>query len=151
VRYIAYGVKRFGLALALVFGGIGCGDPTANCSTDTAWNALYTDYFGPKSKGTCSGAPGDENNCHLSASSSGAIAGNGFVCGTTKDTCYASFKAVLVPPMAGKEHYFEAALRQDPPTGCLCSPMPLRPAASSFTTCDIDRMRAWANKGAPND
>jgi len=140
-------VKRFVLLAALV----SCGDPKTECATTTTWTALYTDYFGPKSKGTCSGAPGDENNCHLTSSASGAIAGAGFVCGTTKDECYTSFKAVLVPPREGKPHYFEASLRQDPPSGCLCSPMPLRPASAVFQKCDLDRIRSWADKGAPND
>jgi hypothetical protein len=127
-----------------------CGDGE-KCGEATTWSALYKDYFGPGTKGSCSGAMGDENNCHLNSTASGALASNGYVCGPTKDTCFAPFKDVLVPPNAGKTHYFEAVLRQDPGSGCMCSPMPLRPANAAFTECDLNRIRAWADKGAPND
>jgi hypothetical protein len=129
-------------------------DMPSICGEGTTWASLYRDYFGPASKGSCSGGTGDENNCHLSASASGALASNGYVCGMTQDSCFMSFKDVLLPPMFSKPHYFESVLRQETaqmcPPACL-SPMPLRPASAVFQTCDLDRIRKWADNGAKND
>jgi hypothetical protein len=120
------------------------------CGTEVTWTSLYKDFFGPGSKGSCSGATGDENNCHLKAEAAGALASNGYVCGMTQADCFMTFKSMLVPPMMGKDHYFEVVLRQSgPPTGV--TPMPLRPASAVFSACDLDRIRRWADKGAPND
>ena len=127
----------------------GCGQPEP-CQNPPTWSGIYVDYLGPSSKGTCSGGAGDSTNCHLDATSVGSMASKGFVCGTTKESCYASFKT-LIPPGEGKPHYFEAVLRQNPSSGCLCSPMPLRPATSTFTACDLDRIRKWADQGAPDN
>lgn len=130
--------------------------PATGCPSGkgTTWTDLYRDYFGPGSKGSCSGATGDENNCHLSSSAAGALASNGYVCGPSKDSCFMSFKDVLVPPMRMKAHYFEAVLRQDPPVACppaCVSPMPLRPASAVFCGADLGRIRKWADNGAKND
>jgi hypothetical protein len=124
------------------------------CGEGMTWTSLYKDYFGPNSKGSCSGAMGDENNCHLNSMAAGALASNGYVCGMTKDSCWMSFGTVLVPAMSGKAHYFEAVLRQATPPMCppsCLSPMPLRPASAQFSDCDLDRIRKWADNGAKND
>lgn len=130
----------------------------STCGEGMTWASLYRDYFGPSSKGSCSGATGDENNCHLQSSAAGALASNGYVCGSTSDSCFASFKAVLTPAMdlgsTHYDHYFDAVLRQETPPMCppaCLSPMPLRPASAIFEKCDLDRIRAWANAGANNN
>jgi hypothetical protein len=126
----------------------------STCGEGTTWSSLYKDYFGPTGKGSCSGATGDENNCHLAPTAAGALASNGYTCGATKDTCFTSFKDVLLPPMFGKAHYFEAVLRQETPQMCppaCLSPMPLRPPSAVFVACDLDRIRKWADNGAKND
>src|SRR5579872_3303391 len=58
-------------------------DPCAATQGGHTWTDLYTCYFGPTGKASCSGKSG----CHgITNSSAAAI--SGFVCGASKDDCW---------------------------------------------------------------
>jgi hypothetical protein len=133
-------------------------------SNEQTWTSLYRDFFGPTAATTCSGGKGDEMNCHVNSTTAGSVASldfckTPFICGTTQNDCYNSFKAALIPTdtqgkttAQNKQYFFEIVLRQTsggPPTGV--TPMPFRPGFAVFQPCDLQRIRNWANAGANND
>jgi hypothetical protein len=59
---------------------------TASSTEDgggTTWTSLYADFFGPSGKASCSA----QTSCHGDPTQSGTQV-SGFLCGTTKDSCW---------------------------------------------------------------
>lgn len=94
-------VLRYWLAalmtVAACKAGVGGGDPDASLCTPSAtaptYTQLYTKYFATGTPGHCGDAA-----CHDVEAS-----GTGWVCGTTKDTCYSGMLGIeLIAPLAPK-------------------------------------------------
>jgi hypothetical protein len=56
---------------------------TSDGGGGTTWTSLYADFFGPGGKASCS----SQTTCHGDPSQSGTQI-SGFLCGTTKDSCW---------------------------------------------------------------
>lgn len=110
------------------------------------WASLYTDYFGPTGKASCSGG----SDCHLTATATGAVVSN-LVC-ADKDGCFATFTGAshLVRPATDVSNPSGASifkeLRQAGKTGR----MPLK-STFTFSPSDIDQISGWISRGAKND
>jgi hypothetical protein len=127
------------LAMTLVLLVAACGADTAE--TPPTYSELYTRYFAPGTPGHCAMA-----GCH------GDPMHNIWLCGTTKDTCYAGMTSVdaglvntLVP---------SASLIADPVNSPLSwvnpfGPMPMD-TPGPFPE-GRDAILAWIAAGAPND
>jgi hypothetical protein len=113
------------------------GDPCA-AGGGHGWHDLYSCYFGPEGKASCAA----QGTCHGTSSSQGARLSGGFVCGPSKDSCWAGLAVFNDPTLT----QFYAALRKTDGTGTM-------PKSSSFTfqPDDLARIRAWIQQGAQND
>ena len=112
------------------------------------WTALYGDLFGKPNPGPgCAGTPGQ---CHGAAGDPGAQASK-FVCGTTKDACFAGITnpdAKLLNQSDPKSSLLLNTIRwSGNPSGV----MPKQPATYVFADLDIQRLEAWMMAGAPNN
>lgn len=153
---------RMGAAAAvLLIVGSSCGghDP-AGPSTDgsgepgTRWQDLYASYFGTTGQASCSQKPGA---CHGVASDLG-VSTSGFVCGMTSDSCWQGVThsidthQALVPPGVtdATQTILWAALYKGAPLGAAANNMPQN-LSYTFSASDLARIRAWIEKGAPND
>jgi hypothetical protein len=58
-------------------------DPCSSPSLGHTWTDLYTCYFGPSGKASCTA----QGICHGAAGQTGALT-SGYICGTTKDSCW---------------------------------------------------------------
>lgn len=142
------------------------GDSAPPCGT--TWTALYGGYFGPTGVATC--APGNQSSCHGDATQSGAQT-SGFVCGTSKDTCYqgvtqgippdeGGFFPAIFPPDAGdptQTQLYTSIHKTTSATGLNNMPCGDPPtchagnASYTFTASDLACITAWAQHGAKND
>lgn len=77
-------------------------DPCDATKGGHTWTDLYTCYFGPTGKANCSA----QSACHVSPNSS-AAAISGFVCGSTKESCW-----------FGMTHSIYVLQDVEPPTAC---------------------------------
>jgi hypothetical protein len=114
------------------------------------WTKLYDKFFGPGGKANCALQP----ICHGSASGDGAQA-SGYICGTTRDQCYAGITAQgsIVPTGGATDptttRLYQILRKAPPPDPGLR--MPLQPDTVYFTQSDLDLIAAWIAAGAPND
>jgi hypothetical protein len=173
-------MKRMGLAAflatALVFaagctdatGSVQGGDPiTTQGETSeggTTWTSLYTDYFSPSGKASCTGP-----DCHALASDFGSGYST-FVCGVSKDSCWQGLvlgqmtDAGALPPIlpadAGDitQTTFWYSLHKEAgspvfnnmpcgaPTSC-----PANMSLYTFNAADLQRIQQWYEQGALNN
>jgi hypothetical protein len=103
-KYLALAV----LALAAVAALVGCDSATGTVSggealvaqpdsgPGTTWTSLYDDFFGPSGQASCA----SQGVCHGSASEPGAQT-SGFVCGASKDECWAGMTQGINPDAGG--------------------------------------------------
>ncbi|HEY8041650.1 MAG TPA: hypothetical protein VIF15_17715 [Polyangiaceae bacterium] len=157
-------------ALALASG---CSDATgsargAQALTDDAcaatggghtWTDLYTCYFGPTGKASCSA----QAFCHSQPDGTGTQAS--FLCGTSKESCFQGLSALASPV-----DILTGALRKNggQATDNLLGNMPCNPSplpdgkiscpappdvgrAYTFTQDDLDRISAWIHEGAQDN
>ncbi|HEY3815644.1 MAG TPA: hypothetical protein VGL81_00655 [Polyangiaceae bacterium] len=97
-------MRRIALALSLLL--TGCDDATGVVQGGQAlvsqeagpptWTGLYDDYFGPSGVASCTA----QSSCHGTATQAGAQT-SGFVCGATKDECWAGVTMGVNPVDAG--------------------------------------------------
>ncbi len=125
--------------------------PPTGCATGggSTWADLYRDCFGP-GHADCSGAAG----CHASAGDTGTSF-SGFLCGPTKDECYAGMvgKDSLVPMGGSKTPEttrLYSALRKAPPAASPPRAMPNN-SGFEFDADALRRLRTWIQNGAKND
>lgn len=124
------------------------------------WTALYADYFGPSGVASCTSL----TSCHDNPAAEGTSY-SGFLCGTTKDSCYqgmtgtnckngAMVPCPLVtstgdPTMTGLYTW----LNKIDPTGTRSGSMPLNGKTITakgyvFTQSDLKRITDWISQGA---
>lgn len=125
--------------------------PPTGCAKGGAgtWSELFRDCFGP-GHADCAGTAG----CHASAGDTGTSF-SGFLCGRTKDECYAG--------MVGKDSIVPMGGSQKPETTRLWNTLRKAPPASSpprampnnsgfeFDAEALQRLRTWIQNGARND
>ncbi|MGH7269939.1 MAG: hypothetical protein ACREJ3_05865 [Polyangiaceae bacterium] len=121
------------------------------------WSELYTSFFGPSAPATCTA----NSSCHGALGDLGAQ-GSGYVCGATKDSCYAGMTASIVqgfPPLipdggsnSPKTTVLYQALHVVGGSGGI---MPLNGpdggAGYEFTQADLTRIGAWLYQGAKDN
>jgi hypothetical protein len=135
------------------------------CNT---WSALYAAYFGPTGQASC--APSSQSSCHGDASQLGAQT-SGFVCGSTKDTCWqgmtqgippdaGGFFPAILPPDGGdatQSQLYVSIHKSSSASGLNnmpCGDQPICHAGTAtytFTDTDLACITAWAQGGAPNN
>jgi hypothetical protein len=146
----ASGVVRGGEALV-----VGPPDPCADGGTSSTWTDLYTCYFGPTGKASCSA----QGTCHGDSSQSGALT-SGFVCGTSKDACWqgmtqdtycanAEPPCPIVPP-GGSTTFKTTGLYKNLAKVSGGGNMPQN-GSYLFTDADLARIAQWISDGAKND
>jgi hypothetical protein len=169
------------LALLLCLGG--CADATGSVQGGEAltseeggtptWTGLYTDYFGPSGQASCTAQAG----CHGTASASGAMI-SGFVCGSTKESCWAGMTQgigvdaggvfcpiVCVGSCNGQAcptdptqqtlwqdiHKAQASGLNNMPCGGNLVECPASGSTYTFTSSDLARIQTWIQQGAQDN
>ena len=143
-------------------------DPCAGSGAAT-WTYLYTCYFGPAGKASCTSL----SSCHGSAAEAGSL-DSGFVCGGNKESCWMSMTqpteadifepVVCLSPTCSQgvtnptQTTLWTALHQaGPPIGldnmpCGDSPAcPSSAATYTFTTDDLALISSWIQQGAQDN
>ncbi|HLK37022.1 MAG TPA: hypothetical protein VKU41_09760 [Polyangiaceae bacterium] len=159
---------------ALFDGGAGASGSVSTASTDAAladapgcsptWTALYADYFGPTGVASCTSL----TSCHDNPAAEGTSF-SGFLCGTTKDSCYqgvtgsSCMNSAMVPcplvtssgspTMTGLYIWIN---KVDPTTGKHTGSMPLNGKTIAdkgyvFSQSDLKCITDWISQGAQNN
>lgn len=133
-------------------------DDTPDVGTVT-WTELYDSYFAPTAQASCTAIAGE---CHGGATELGAV-GSGYVCGTTKDSCWSGMMGsalptfpALLPPGGSTSPTTTVLYKALHPVGVNnAGQMPLNSADGGFgyqfTPLDLARIAAWIDQGALND
>jgi hypothetical protein len=146
-------------ATGVVSGGqplvIGPPDPCADGGTSSSWTDLYTCFFGPTGKASCSA----QGTCHGDPSQTGALS-SGFVCGTSKDACWQGMtqgtcNASTIPPCpivpaGGTASFKSTGLYNNLAKVGGGGNMPQN-GSYLFTQADLARIAQWITDGAKND
>ena len=117
---------------------------TDDAGSGITWTDLYRDFFGKPAPGPgCSGSIG----CHGVAGSGG---GGVWVCGDTKDTCWAGLTsttaALIDTTNPDNSTLLSIALRNRQGGN-----MPQQPATYVFSDASMKRIRDWMAAGAQNN
>jgi hypothetical protein len=107
---------------------------------------LYTDFFGPTGRASCSAS----SICHVPGGEGASV--SGYMCSPDQGSCWTSMTSSIVPEGGSSspdDTILYGALRKAPPTAG-SGPMPLD---STFEFCpgDLARIKAWIAAGAKND
>jgi hypothetical protein len=159
---------------AYASGEVAGGDPLFDAATPLAsdagvegaatWTALYTDYFGPTGKANCSSL---STSCHTSTSDTGGGT-SGFLCITSKDSCWQSMTmgtgcdeaGVVMPcpivPTGGTQDPTTTGLYKNLHKTDGTGNMPLYGATAKtkgyvFTPTDVARITQWIKEGAQDN
>ena len=164
----AAGVGGCAVATGEIRGGELLSDAGSGSTTTTndlpdvgtvTWTGLYDSYFAPTAQASCTAIAGE---CHGSVTELGAI-GSGYVCGATKDSCWAGITSSALPrfpapvPVGGSTSPTTTTLYKAlHPVGVNnAGQMPLSSADGGvgyqFTRLDLARIAAWIDQGAAND
>jgi hypothetical protein len=163
----ATGVGGCALATGEIQGGelladAGSGSTTTNDLPDAGmvtWTELYDSYFAPTAQASCTAIAGE---CHGAVGDLGVIS-SGYVCGATKDSCWAGMMASALPaypallPVGGSTSPTTTVLYKAlHPVGVNnAGQMPQSSADGGmgyqFTPLDLARVAAWIDQGAAND
>jgi hypothetical protein len=150
-------------------------DPCADADAGDTWSYLYTCYFGPGGKASCTG----QGFCHGGPEMTGALT-SGYVCGTSRESCWrgmtlgiSSCEAGVTASDGGADEAGVPACMQtmapivpsggasDPTTTALWPalrgasgpglhnmPYSASTGGVTFTPQDLDRISAWIRAGA---
>jgi hypothetical protein len=163
----AAGVGGCAVATGEIQGGellsdAGTGATTTNDTPDVGtvtWTELYDTYFAPTAQASCTAIAGE---CHGATGELGTV-GSGYICGTTKDSCWAGMMTSSLPaypallPSGGSTSPTTTVLYKAlHPVGVgTAGQMPLNAADGGagyeFTPLDLARIAAWIDQGALND
>jgi hypothetical protein len=141
-------------------GSGGSGSAAPEGGSAATWSNIYAQYIAPMSTGGCGFTPGA---CHQAAMDSGAtlMPKSGFVCGTSKQSCYMGMLNAT-PPLVSTGTAFAAdptkaplymALWQGDDAGSptvFADNMPLT-MNYSFGASDLALIAQWIKDGAPNN
>jgi hypothetical protein len=130
-------------------------DPCAAGSTSSSWQDLYTCFFGPTGKASCSA----QGTCHGADGQTGSLS-SGFVCGTSKDACWQGMTqgtcgpssrppCPIVPP-GGTANFKPTGLYRNLHKTDGSGNMP-QDGSYAFTPGDLARIAKWITDGAKND
>jgi hypothetical protein len=153
-------------------------DPCADSEAGDTWTYLYTCYFGPGGKASCSA----QGFCHGGPEMTGALT-SGYVCGTSREACWRGMTQGISTCDAGADAGDGGAIEAGAPT-CMPGLPPLVPAGGAgdpttthlwpalrgasgpglhnmpysastggvvFTQQDLDRISAWIQAGAQDN
>jgi hypothetical protein len=134
----------------------GPADPCVDGGTSSTWTDLYTCFFGPTGRASCS----SQGTCHGDPSQTGALS-SGFVCGTSKDECfkgmsdgtYCSVNTIPpcpIVPANGTSSFASTGLYRNLAKVGGGGNMPQN-GSYLFTKADLARIAQWITDGAKND